>query len=152
MGQGEGVLVQVRRLEVAVGRDERGLDGGERDARDLLVERARGGLLPLEVEGGVDVAQDGPDARAVADDHRRAEQRGAAHEPLGRADQLHAPARVDAVGARAVLARHLADARVDAEALERAREPFPLVAKRSWVPVAGSSSAHTTSIPIESAW
>ena len=53
---------------------------------------------------------------AVADDDRRAEQRGAAHEPLGGADQLHAPARVDAVGARAVLARHLADAGVDAEA------------------------------------
>ena len=63
---------------------------------------------------------------AAADDHRRAEQRGTAHEPLGGADQLHPPARVDAVGPRAVLARHLADAGVDAEAAQRARQPLPL--------------------------
>ena len=42
---------------------------------------------------------------------------------------LTLPARVDAVGARAVLARHLADARVDAERRERAREPRALVAE-----------------------
>ena len=33
------------------------------------------GVVPLEVERGVDVAQHGAHARAVADDDRRAEQR-----------------------------------------------------------------------------
>ena len=100
-----------------------------RDARDLLVDGAGGRVVPLELERGVDVAQHGADARAVADDDRRAEQRAAADEPLRGADQLHAPARVDAVGARAVLAGHLPHARVDAERRERAREPLALGAE-----------------------
>ena len=116
----------VRRLELAVGGDDGGLDGVERDARDLLVDGAGGGGVPGELERGVDVVEDRADARAVADDDRGAEQRAAADEPLGGADQLHPPARVDAVGARAVLARHLAHARVDAERAQRARQPLAL--------------------------
>ena len=82
--------------------------------------------VPGELERGVDVVEDRADAGAVADDDRGAEQGAAADEPLGGADQLHPPARVDAVGARAVLARDLAHARVDAERAQRARQPLAL--------------------------
>ena len=67
---------------------------------------------------------------ALSPDHDHAARvRRSAHDALADAHQLALAARVDAPVSRTVGARHLADARVDAEPAQRARRPIPPCAR-----------------------
>ena len=94
------------------------IDGG---ARELVGDRPDAARIPLEPERRVHVHQHVSHQPGVPHHDDRREQPGAADDPLGGADQLGLAAGVDAEGPGAVLARDLADARVDAEVAQRLR-------------------------------
>ena len=74
-------------------------------------------------------------------------------QPLADAHQLGCAAGVDAVAARAVLAGHLAHARVHAERAPARRAAAPAVAsKRAWMPAAGRGRAPRARAQIVSSW
>ena len=79
--------------------------------------------------------------RCRRDDDHAARVDGAAHDALPYAHQLALAARVDAEVARAVGARHLAHARVDAEPAQRARRStWPCARSAARIPVRPSAS------------
>ena len=96
--------------------EERVADRFDADAGRLVGNRARRRRVPFEAERGVDVLEHRAELGCGFDHDDAREQPRAADDALGGADQFGLAARVHAELARAVLAGHLADARVHAEA------------------------------------
>ena len=105
-------------------REDRRLDRVQAELAQLVLERARGRRIPVRAESLVDRHQPPANPLAPADHDHRPAMGSAGDQPLADADQLRAPAGVDAPGARAVLTGDLTHPRVDAQPAERGGEQF----------------------------
>ena len=114
---------------LAACRQDRRLDGLDRDPGRHVVERARGGRSPWDLECPIDVEEHPAQPVASAHEDEGAQQRAAAHGALGAAHELDPPGRAHGVRAGAVLAGDLTDLGLDAELGEGPRQQVGGVAE-----------------------